>query len=79
MLKTAINVLVIYGLIVTVMYLAQRRLQYLPGREFADAAAIGLTGVEQLSLKTDDGETIVAWFTKPTATKPVIDTTPNGS
>ena len=72
MLKYALTALVIYGLIVTVMFFAQRRLQYFPNTAFADVTASGLAGVEQVSLHTPDAETLVAWYAKPQGKKPVI-------
>ncbi len=72
MVKFAVTALVIYGLVVTLMYVAQRRLQYFPNTEFADASVSDVANVEQVSLKTRDGEMLVAWYKASTGGKPVI-------
>ncbi|MGI9356045.1 MAG: alpha/beta hydrolase, partial [Rhizobiaceae bacterium] len=72
MVKFAYAAIAIYAVIVSVMYLAQRRLQYFPNTEFADATSVGLSHIEQVALKTADGETLVAWYAGPRAGKPVI-------
>ncbi|NNE21825.1 MAG: alpha/beta hydrolase [Rhizobiales bacterium] len=72
MVKVAYTLIALYAVIVAVMYLAQRRLQYFPNTDFAEAASVGLPNIEQVSLKTADGETLVAWYAKAKPGKPVI-------
>ena len=72
MVKIAYTAIAVYAVIVAVMYLAQRRLQYFPNTDFADAASVGLVSIEQVSLKTSDGETLVAWYAEAEPGKPVI-------
>ena len=72
MVKLAYTVIAVYAVVVAVMYLAQRRLQYFPNTDFADAASVGLINIEQVSLKTSDGETLVAWYAEAKPGKPMI-------
>jgi uncharacterized protein len=52
----------IYILMVAGMAVFQRRLQYFPDRHLTNPAQVGMSGVEDLRLTTDDGETLVAWY-----------------
>ena len=72
MVKFAYTAIAIYAVLVAVMYLAQRRLQYFPNTDFAAATSVGVPNIEQVSLKTSDGETLVAWYAKARPGKPVI-------
>jgi fermentation-respiration switch protein FrsA (DUF1100 family) len=63
----AIYVLTIVGLTVF-----QRRLQYLPDRRLVDPTQGGMSGVEDLRLTTDDGETLVAWYVPAKDGHPLI-------
>jgi uncharacterized protein len=71
-LKCALNFLVaIYALAVFGMAVFQRRFLYFPDRRLAPAEA-GMSGVEELRLLTDDGETLVAWHLPPRDGHPLI-------
>jgi pimeloyl-ACP methyl ester carboxylesterase len=63
----AIDVLAICGLAIF-----QRRLQYFPDRRLVDPAQAGMSGVEDLRLTTDDGETLVAWYVPAKDGRPLI-------
>lgn len=63
--------IIFYGLLCGVMFLAQRKLQYLPDGVTFNAAAYGLEGFETLPV-TIDGVTINNWYRPPAAGKPVI-------
>ncbi len=52
----------IYILMIAGLTVLQRRLQYFPDRRLVDPAQAGMSGVEDLRLTTDDGETLVAWY-----------------
>lgn len=55
-----------------IMYAAQGRLMY-PGSEAcAPAAAVGLRGVEQVWIETDDGLRLLAWWMPPRPGRPVV-------
>lgn len=67
------------GLLLAVYFLAimgaavyQRRLMYFPDRQLTHPAEAGMSGVEELSLSTDDGETLVAWHVSPREGYPLI-------
>ncbi|MGH6796121.1 MAG: alpha/beta hydrolase [Methylocella sp.] len=65
-------VVAIYILMVAGMAVFQRRLQYFPDRHLTDPAQAGMTGVEDLRLTTDDGETLVAWYVPAMDGHPLI-------
>ncbi|MGH8597186.1 MAG: alpha/beta hydrolase [Gammaproteobacteria bacterium] len=54
-------IVAIYVLTIVGLTILQRRLQYFPDRRLVDPAQAGMSGVEDLRLTTDDGETLVAW------------------
>ena len=70
--RLLVRFLVLYVGIVAVMYGFQRRLQYFPDTAYADAAMLGMADIQQVSLATPDGETLVAWHVNPAPGKPVI-------
>ena len=61
-----------YVLIVAFMYVTQRNHQYFPGRQGLAAGALGLRDVEDVSLKSPDGETLQAWYSPARQGKPTI-------
>jgi fermentation-respiration switch protein FrsA (DUF1100 family) len=63
----AIYVLALVGLAVF-----QRRFLYFPDRRLTHPADAGMTGVEELRLMTNDGETLVAWHVPPSEERPLI-------
>jgi uncharacterized protein len=55
------------------MYVYQRSLQYHPQRHDRTPEELGLSGVERITIKTEDGESIVAWYaTAPLGRSTVI-------
>ncbi|MBL9050425.1 MAG: alpha/beta hydrolase [Tabrizicola sp.] len=68
--------LVTFGLVYVAalsgIYLFQRDLQYFPTRRDPAPEALGLTGVERLTLATPDGESLVLWYAPPAGNRPVI-------
>ncbi|HEX8168592.1 MAG TPA: alpha/beta hydrolase [Beijerinckiaceae bacterium] len=54
--------LAIYAAVVALFYLKQGALLYPAGRETATAAQAGLPGFADVTLMTEDGERIVAWY-----------------
>lgn len=52
----------IYILALCGLTIFQRRLQYFPDRRLVDPAQAGMSGVEDLRLTTNDGETLIAWY-----------------
>jgi fermentation-respiration switch protein FrsA (DUF1100 family) len=62
----------IYLLVLVALALGQRKLLYFPyAREVAPASA-GLSRADIVHLRTDDGETLLAWFVAPAPGKPLI-------
>jgi hypothetical protein len=51
----------IYALAVVGLAVFQRRFLYFPDRRLTHPAEAGMNGVEELRVKTDDGEALVAW------------------
>jgi hypothetical protein len=65
MLKWLIGAVVVYCAFVTLLYLAQRSLQYFPERRRTTPAAAGLPEAEELVLDTADGEHVIVWHVPP--------------
>jgi fermentation-respiration switch protein FrsA (DUF1100 family) len=66
------SIVAIYLLTVVGMTIFQRRLQYFPDRRLVDPAQAGMSGVEDLRLTTNDGETLVAWYVPAKDEHPLI-------
>ncbi len=62
----------VYGLSVVGLAAFQRRLQYFPDRRYVGLAQTGLSGGEELRLRTTDGETLIAWHFPPEPRRPVF-------
>ena len=72
-MKWALAFLVaMYAAAVIGLAVFQRRFLYFPDRRLTHPDEAGLTGVEELRLVTDDGETLVAWHLPPHDGHPVI-------
>jgi uncharacterized protein len=65
-------VLVIYGALVTLLYIKQRQLMYLPDKQIARPEEYGLTGFSDERMKTEDGLTIQLWHRKADDGLPTI-------
>lgn len=61
-----------YVLICAVAYFGNRWFMYYPDPMRETPAEAGLSGVEEIELKTPDGETLVAWYAKAKGDKPTI-------
>jgi fermentation-respiration switch protein FrsA (DUF1100 family) len=72
LLQFAVGVMVAYGGIVGVIYLAQRSLMYVPDLARVSPTAAGLPQAEELTLMTADSEQLVAWHVPPRSENPVI-------
>jgi uncharacterized protein len=64
--------LVGYGLLVALVYMGQRALQYFPERHRTSPAAAGLPQAEEVMLTTSDGERVIVWHVPPRERKPVL-------
>lgn len=58
----AIVVVSLYLAAALFMYVSQRSYQYFPDQRGLSAAAVGLLGVSDLKLVTEDGETLQVWY-----------------
>jgi uncharacterized protein len=65
LLRLAAIGLGVYAGILLLLYTQQRRLMYPLSDRQATAAEAGLAGFADLTLKTPDGETLIAWFKAP--------------
>ena len=57
---------------VALLYVAQRKLMYLPDTTRHAPAAAGLPAAEEAVLTTADGETVVVWHVPPREGSPVV-------
>jgi len=64
--------LCLYLVGLAVVAFGQRKLMYFPFAREAAPASIGLPQAEVLHLRTDDGETLLAWFIAPAPGRPLI-------
>lgn len=61
-----------YGGLLALMYVFQRRLMYFPDPTHTRPASAGLPQAEEVTLTSDDGETLIAWHVAPRNDKPVV-------
>jgi fermentation-respiration switch protein FrsA (DUF1100 family) len=59
--KIAVWAGILYACTLVIAWLGQRWLMYFPDRSRASPRAVGLTGVEERTLATPDGEQLVVW------------------
>lgn len=62
----------LYAAALSGIYVIQRDLQYFPSHRDPTPQAVGLAGVDRMTLTTPDGETLVLWFAPPENGRPVI-------
>lgn len=55
----------VYLAVCAYMFFAQRALQYRPDATRADLRSAGLPNAEEITLKSSDGETLIAWWIPP--------------
>lgn len=67
-----IAALAAYGGVLALMYVFQRALMYFPDPARTPPALAGLAGAEEVTLRSADGETLVAWHVAPRDDKPVV-------
>nr|WP_284701322.1 alpha/beta fold hydrolase [Rhodoplanes tepidamans] len=72
MLRLCLIGLAVYAVLVAVLYVAQRRLMYLPETRRTPPVAAGLPQAEEIELSTADGERLVAWHVPPRDGRPVL-------
>ena len=58
--------------LITLMYALQRSLMYFPDKRRVDPAVAGLPQAQEVSVKSGDGETLIAWAIAPRGEKPLL-------
>jgi fermentation-respiration switch protein FrsA (DUF1100 family) len=72
-LKTLIILAILaYAGVLGLMYVFQRSLMYFPDRARTPPAAAGLSQVQEVILKSTDGENLIAWYMPPQESKPLV-------
>ena len=61
-----------YGGLLALMYVFQRALLYFPDTARTMPAAAGLTQASEVTFKSDDGETLLAWYVPPRDGKKLV-------
>jgi uncharacterized protein len=61
-----------YLCVLTLLYMAQRSLLYVPDPVRRPPSSAGLPQTEEVLLATPDGEQLVAWHTPPRADQPIV-------
>lgn len=72
MIKVLIGGLAVYIALVGLLYVMQRKLQYVPDPRLTEPAEVGLDGFDSVRLETPDGERLVAWHALPDGAHPTI-------
>jgi uncharacterized protein len=72
MIKVLIGLLAVYIALVGLLYVMQRKLQYVPDPRLTEPADVGLDGFDSVRLETPDGERLVAWHALPNGSHPTI-------
>jgi fermentation-respiration switch protein FrsA (DUF1100 family) len=72
MIKIAIAVALFYAFIAVAAFIAQRKLMYFPDPERVPPSNFALAGVEERSLATPDGETLIAWYGRAPKGRPTL-------
>jgi hypothetical protein len=71
-LKLALVLVAVYGIVAVAAFIAQRKLMYFPDSTRVPPSSFALTGVEERVLKTPDGETIITWYGPAAADRPTL-------
>jgi fermentation-respiration switch protein FrsA (DUF1100 family) len=72
LLKWLFYAALIYLGFVALLYVAQRKLMYLPDTTRYAPPAVGLPQAEEAVLTTADGESVIVWHVPPRGEKPVV-------
>ena len=62
-----------YGVIIGGVYTGQRRLLYFPDSECPSPRKSGVAEMAEVSLETDDGLSLVAWYHPPAGAAGVVE------
>jgi uncharacterized protein len=72
MLEWPFAVVLLYGGLIALLYVAQRSLQYFPERQHMTPSASGLPEAEEAVLDTADGERVIVWHVPPRGAQPIF-------
>lgn len=72
LLKVVIALAGLYALVVGATYYLQRKLLYFPDTRRTPPDSLGLAGVNEIALRTPDGETVVAWYAAAASGQPTL-------
>ena len=72
MTSLLITILVVYAAMVALLYVAQRKLIYLPDKNIGAPTEYGLEGFSDERLKSADGLALQAWYRKAKADFPTV-------
>jgi fermentation-respiration switch protein FrsA (DUF1100 family) len=72
LMKWLITAVLVYAGFVGLMYVAQRKLMYLPDARAWAPAAVGLPQAEQATIDAADGERLRVWHAPPRGQRPVV-------
>jgi fermentation-respiration switch protein FrsA (DUF1100 family) len=61
------SILAVYGLLLGGMFVLQRSMLYFPPEDRPELASVGGTGIEAVTVTTEDGLELVHWYRPPTA------------
>jgi fermentation-respiration switch protein FrsA (DUF1100 family) len=67
-----ITIVVVYGGLLALMYVFQRALMYFPDATHTLPAFAGLPQAEEMTIASDDGETLIAWYVAPRGDKLIV-------
>lgn len=63
--RLAFFLLVVYALLVVIVFLTQRSLQYHPSKDMGDPRVRELLGMREVTYDTDDGLKLTSWYAPP--------------
>jgi fermentation-respiration switch protein FrsA (DUF1100 family) len=72
LVKLLIGAATLYAVVALAAFFGQRALMYVPDRRYITPAQIQLSGVEEVVLKTPDGERVLAWYGRARPGEPTI-------
>lgn len=72
MLKFLLALLAVYIALTGLMFVMQRKLQYVPDPRLVEPGEVGLAGFASHRIETPDGERLVAWQALPEGHRPTI-------
>jgi fermentation-respiration switch protein FrsA (DUF1100 family) len=71
-IKLALGLIAIYAAVGLAAYLGQRKLMYFPDTRRTLPAEVGLSGVDERTIQTSDGNRLIAWYGKARPGRPTL-------